>query len=242
MKIINCILIFLSCCSISGFAQNEKPIIRNGNKEYKKGDYAKAEITYRKSIEKNNKTTEGKFNLGDALYKQNKFDEAAGTFQNLTNEAMTDEMKARSFYNQGNAYLKAEKFEESANAYKNSLRLNPADEDARYNYTYALSKLRQQQQQNKDNKENKENKKDNKDNKDNKDKNKQDQKQDEKKKEDNKQDSSRQNEQQKEQTQQPKISKEDAERMLQALKNDERNLQKRLAKKEGSRIKIEKQW
>ncbi|KXK44953.1 MAG: Tetratricopeptide repeat protein [Bacteroidetes bacterium ADurb.Bin141] len=224
-----------------GMAQNEKSLVRKGNRDYKKGDFSEAELQYRKSIEKNNKTQEGKFNLGDALYKQGKYDEAAGTFQNLSNEKPDKDLKAKSFYNQGNALLKAEKYQESANAYKESLKINPNDEDARYNYVYALSKLRQQQQQQQQQDKNK---------KDNKDKNK-DQQKNQDKKDDKKNDKNQQQNQnqqqkdqkdQKEQAQQPKISKEDAERMLQAVNNDEKELQKKMAKKEGARVRIEKQW
>lgn len=226
-----------------GMAQNEKSLVRKGNRDYKKGDFSEAELQYRKSIEKNNKTQEGKFNLGDALYKQGKYDEAAGTFQNLSNEKTDKDLKAKSFFNQGNSLLKAEKYQESANAYKESLKINPNDEDARYNYVYALSKLRQQQQQQQQDKNNK-------DNKDNKDKNK-DQQKNQDKKDDKKNDKNQQQNQnqqqkdqkdQKEQAQQPKISKEDAERMLQAVNNDEKELQKKMAKKEGARVRIEKQW
>lgn len=236
------LLLFILAIPIMGMAQNEKSLVRKGNRDYKKGDFSEAELQYRKSIEKNNKTQEGKFNLGDALYKQGKYDEAAGTFQNLSNEKTDKDLKAKSFYNQGNALLKAEKYQESANAYKESLKINPKDEDARYNYVYALSKLRQQQQQQQD--------KNNKDNKNNKDKNK-DQQKNQDKKDDKKNDKNQQQNQnqqqkdqkdQKEQAQQPKISKEDAERMLQAVNNDEKELQKKMAKKEGARVRIEKQW
>lgn len=235
------LLLFILAIPIMGMAQNEKSLVRKGNRDYKKGDFSEAELQYRKSIEKNNKTQEGKFNLGDALYKQGKYDEAAGTFQNLSNEKPDKDLKAKSFYNQGNALLKAEKYQESANAYKESLKINPNDEDARYNYVYALSKLRQQQQQQQQQDKNK---------KDNKDKNK-DQQKNQDKKDDKKNDKNQQQNQnqqqkdqkdQKEQAQQPKISKEDAERMLQAVNNDEKELQKKMAKKEGARVRIEKQW
>ncbi|HRV53213.1 MAG TPA: tetratricopeptide repeat protein [Bacteroidia bacterium] len=235
------LLSFMLLIPFMGMAQNEKSLVRKGNRDYKKGDFSEAELQYRKSIEKNNKTQEGKFNLGDALYKQGKYDEAAGTFQNLSNEKPDKDLKAKSFYNQGNALLKAEKYQESANAYKESLKINPNDEDARYNYVYALSKLRQQQQQQQQQDKNK---------KDNKDKNK-DQQKNQDKKDDKKNDKNQQQNQnqqqkdqkdQKEQAQQPKISKEDAERMLQAVNNDEKELQKKMAKKEGARVRIEKQW
>ncbi|HNR49272.1 MAG TPA: tetratricopeptide repeat protein [Bacteroidia bacterium] len=236
------LLSFMLLIPFMGMAQNEKSLVRKGNRDYKKGDFSEAELQYRKSIEKNNKTQEGKFNLGDALYKQGKYDEAAGTFQNLSNEKPDKDLKAKSFYNQGNALLKAEKYQESANAYKESLKINPNDEDARYNYVYALSKLRQQQQQQQQQQD--KNKKDNKDK--NKDQQKNQDKKDDKKNDKNQQQNQNQQQKdqkdQKEQAQQPKISKEDAERMLQAVNNDEKELQKKMAKKEGARVRIEKQW
>lgn len=217
---------FFSICVL---AQNEKPLVREGNSQYKKGNFSEAELKYRKSLEKNKNSAEGSFNLGDALYKQKKYDEAAGAFHNLSSANKDKDLQAKTFYNLGNSYMQADKYEESANAYKQALRMNPKDEDARYNLAYALQKLRQQQQQQKD--------KDKKDDKKN-----QEKKQDQQQQQQDKQDQKKQEQQQQQAQQQPKISKEDAERMLEALKNDEKNLQKRLAKKEGARVSIEKQW
>ncbi len=212
--------------SVCVFAQNEKPLVRKGNSDYKKEKYSDAEINYRKSLEKNKNSAEGSFNLGDALYKQKKYDEAAGAFHNLSNTKAPDDIKANTYYNLGNSYLQNDKYEESINAYKQALRLNSKDEDARYNLSYALQKLKQQQQQQK------QDKKDEKKKQEEKKEQQQDKKEEQKKEQDQKQ----------QQQQQQKISKEDAERMLEALKNDEKNLQKKLAKKEGARVSIEKQW
>ncbi len=219
------ITLLLFLFSICVFAQNEKPLVRKGNSDYKKGNFSDAELNYRKSLEKNKNSAEGSFNLGDALYKQKKYDEAAGAFHNLSNTKLDDNVKSNTYYNLGNSYLQNDKYEESINAYKQALRLNSKDDDARYNLSYALQKLKQQQQQKQDKKEDKKKQDDKKEQQQNQ------QKQDEKQKE-----------QQKQQQQQQKISKEDAERMLEALKNDEKNLQKKLVKKEGARISIEKQW
>ena len=229
-------------CMQSVMAQNERSLIRKGNSDYKNGKYSDAELNYRKSVEKNSKSVVGSYNLGDALYKQKKYEEAADQFKNNAAQPGVDKkQQTNANFNLGNSLLKAEKYEESIEAYKKALKNNPKDDDARYNLAYAQSKLMQQQQQQQ------QDKKDNKDNKDNQKKDQQKQqekKQQDKKDQQQKEDQAKnQKEEQKQQAAKPhKISKEDAERMLQALKNDEKNLQKKLAKKEGSRVRVEKDW
>lgn len=189
-------------------AQKPQELLRSGNKSYNAGKFKEAEIDYRKSFEKNKDFYKGMFNLGDALYKQNNFSESANVFKILTqNDKLDNSTKSKAFHNLGNALLQDKKYEESINAYKSALKLNPKDQDTKYNLAYAQKKLIQQQQQNKDNKDNKENK--------------DQQKQEEKK--DEKQD-------QKQQQQKNEISKEDAEKMLNALYNQEKNLQDKLKK------------
>ena len=228
-------IILLLCFYFTVFfalAQNERSLIRDGNKEYKRKNFTEAETQYRKSLEKNGKSYEGNYNLGNALYKQGKQEEAVKYYSGSTELNKDKEAKERSYYNLGNALLKSDKYQESVEAYKQALKVNPNDEDARYNLAYALSKLRQQQNEQKKD-QNKDQKKD-KQNKDKQDQQKQNQEQK------NKEDQAKNQPQQKSQ---PKISKEDAERMLQALKNEEKNLQKKLAKRfDATTGNPEKDW
>jgi len=238
-------IFFVICCMFFHQmlpAQNERKEIRKGNSEYKAGKFSDAELDYRKAIEKNSKTTVGHYNLGDALYRQQKFEEAAEQFKTNTEiPGVAKNQKSNASFNLGNSLLKAEKYEESIEAYKNALKSNPKDEDARYNLAYAQSKLlqkqQQEQQQNKDQDKNKD-----KNNKDKQNQQQQDKKDQEKKNEDQQEQAQNKQEEKQQQPKQPKISKEDAERMLQALKNDEKNLQKKLAKKDGVKVKVEKDW
>jgi len=154
-------------------------------------------------------------------------------------------------HNIGNSLLKSQKLEESVNAYKNGLKLNPNDADTKYNLSYALSLLKDKQNQQKNDQNNKEQKKDNKQNKDgqNKDQNKQDNK-DQNQDKQNQQNQNQQQQNQKDQQtkqdalkQKPsKISKEESERILNALKNNEKDLQKKLRKKAGNVVRTEKDW
>lgn len=245
MKIGGMLLICL-CASTWTHAQRKE--IVEGNTEYAGGRYRNAEAAYKKSVEKAPQQFIGSYNLGNALYRQNKFDEASQQYLNASANNNVNELQSKSMYNMGNSLLKSEKYAESIEAYKKALRLNPKDEDARYNLSYAQKKLHQQQQQQDQNK-------DNKDNKDKKDQQKKDQQQD--KKDQQKKDQEKQNqqkddqakqdqkkeEQKKQEPKQPKLSKEEAERMLKALKNDEKDLQKEKAKKyQVNSNSIEKNW
>jgi len=245
------------------FAQSEAKLIRHGNKDFKSKDFKAAEINYRKSLEKNNKSLKGEFNLGDALYELEDYENAAKVFQDLGKKEIAPEQLAEVFHNLGNTFLETKKYQESIEAYKNALRRNPSDLDTKYNLEYARQKLAEQQEQEKKDQENKDDKKDqdkDQDQEDQKDKDKKDQeKKDDKKKDQDKkdeeqdekdqkkQDDPNQNEDQKNQAkQQPKqISKKDAERMLSALNNEEKKTIKKLKKdkaKAAKAVKTEKDW
>ena len=242
------LLFFLGVfCVCNLFGQTEKKLIRDGNKQYQNKKYNESEINYRKSLEKNKNSFEGEFNLGDALYKQGKYEEATDKFTDLANKEKDKEHLSKVYHNLGNSLLQQKKYPESVEAFKNSLKNNGKDVDTKYNLAYAQSMIRQQQQQqqqqqnDKDNKENKDQKnqesksQENKENKD--DKNKQQQGQEQQEKE-----SKEKKEQQAGKPKEQKISKEDAERILQALKNDEKETQKKLSRKEARRMSIEKDW
>jgi len=251
------IFVFIVLQGLLAFAQKEKKDIHEGNKLYQQKKYAEAEASYRQSVEKTERSIEGNFNLGDALYKQKKFDNAAQKFTDIASSSKDKAVKAKAYHNLGNTLLESQKLEESIAAYKKSLINNPKDDETRYNLAYAQEKLKQQQQ-NKDNKDQDKNKDKNKDqkNKDqdkqdknnqNKDKDKQDQDQrdkdnQEKNQQDNKQD--KQDNQNEEKSQPDKLSKEDAERMLEALNHEEKNTQEKLKNKKAKGVKgrITKDW
>jgi Ca-activated chloride channel homolog len=227
-----CLVILLLLASGDSLnAQSERKLIRDGNKLYESKKYSDAEVAYRKSLEKNKESFAGNYDLGNAYYKQQKFDEAQSQFQkSLQSKNLSQEEKSKIYHNLGNTLLEAKKFPESIEAYKNALRMNPKDNDTRYNLAYAQSMLQQQQQQ-QDQQQNKQDQKDQ-------DKKKQDQKDQQKQQKEKEE----QNKEQQPRDRRQDLSKEDAEKMLKALNNDEKNTQKKLVKKETTRIQIEKQW
>lgn len=246
-------------------SNDKKSLLREGNKLFKEEKFNDAEIKYRKAqeIEYGFKST---FNLGDALYKQGNYEEATQKFKELSSQNLDKQTLAAVNHNLGNSQFMAGKYEESLNAYKNALKLNPKDNDTRYNLELARRMLKMQEEnkqnqekdQNKD--KNQQDKQDNKqdqnqqnqDNQQNKDGDKKD---DNKQNHDNKQENQDKNQDGKgeekpsdKQQGDPKeqrpyqISKEDAERMLNAIQKDERDLQKKLRKQKGERGKIERNW
>ncbi len=222
---------------LSAYSQGEKKFIRQGNREYEKSKYDESEVSYRRAIDKNDESSDAVFNAGDALYKQKKFEDAGKQF--AENHDMNDDgkKKSASLYNLGNSLLMSDKVKESIDAYKRSLRLNPDNLEAKYNLAYAQDLLREQQQQqqqqdqqNQDQDKNQQSRQDKKDNQDSKNsENQQQQPQDQ---------------QQEQQQQQQGISKEDAERVLNALANDEKNVQEKvkLAKALKAKTRTVKNW
>ncbi|MEO5781981.1 MAG: VWA domain-containing protein [Ginsengibacter sp.] len=145
------------------FSQNSKKEIIKGNDAYKKKQYSVAAGEYLTAIKKSPENPTAYFNLGNALYKTNKPDEALKSYDNTVQTSKTNPIKQNAFYNGGVVLQSQKKLPECIKAYKNALKLNPNDEDARQNLERALQQQKQQQQKD-------QNKQDNKDQQKNKDK------------------------------------------------------------------------
>jgi tetratricopeptide (TPR) repeat protein len=141
-------LILLGISSLL-FAQKEAPDIRHGNRDYNKDNFAEAEVDYRRGLEKNNQSYEAHYNLGDALFRQNKYPEAAEEFIKAAQviDPKKDKQKAaKTYHNLGNSLFAQQQYDKAITAYQQSLRANPKDNDTRYNMVKAMQMLQQQQQ------------------------------------------------------------------------------------------------
>lgn len=243
------VVILILFSSIS-FAQSNRSLINKGVDRYEEKKYSDAEVDFRKVVEDSPKNFDANFNLGDSYYKQQKYEEAIKSYTSALENTESDANRAKTYYNIGNALLKDNKIEQSIEAYKNALKYNPDDEDTKYNLSYALELLKnknqKKDQQNKnDQNKNDQNKKDQQNqqnqNQDqqNKDQKKQDQQQNPQPKD---QESKQDNTKQKQQPKENQISKEEAQRILDALKNNEKDLQKKLRKKTGTVRPTDKDW
>lgn len=227
--------VLLFFCITAWGQTDEQKLVREGNKLYNEKKFTDAEKNYLNALGRQPNSYRGAFNLGDTYYKQGKYKEASEQFEMLSTRKAGDDTLSKVYHNLGNSYLKQKEFEKSINAYKNALKKNTSDEETRYNLAYAQKMLKQQQQKQDQDKKDKD-KEDEKDKNKEKDKNedKQEKKDEEKKKEDKKE------EQQKNQ----EISKEDAQRLLEALNNDEKKLRDKMNEKKAkaSKVQIEKDW
>ncbi|HBB91560.1 MAG: hypothetical protein A2X22_06085 [Bacteroidetes bacterium GWF2_49_14] len=236
------ILLFISL-SACLWGQPARKEIRQGNRHYAGEKYADSETAYRKALVNEPQNPKATFNLGDALYRQEKFDEATGQFESIAQRETNNINSSKAFHNLGNAQLQAGKIDESISSYKEALRRNPADLDTKYNLAFAQNLKKQQQQQQKQqpqdqNGEDKEG--------DQKDKQDQDQKDQQNQQQEQKDKQGEQKDQQTDQQKSPpvKMSKEDAKRLLEALANDEKKVQEKVKKAKAAAVRTRsiKDW
>jgi tetratricopeptide (TPR) repeat protein len=243
----------------AGTASAQKMVrkyIREGNSLYGKEDYLNSEISYRKALEANANDSVAQFNLGNSLYRQQKMEDALKQYTTVAASAAkadNKDMAARSYYNAGNVCMAAQQYDKALQLYKQSLRLNPADDEARYNMVLASKLL--QQQQNQDQNQDQDKDKDQQDQQQQQDQNKDNQQQNQDKQQDqqnqdqqNQNQDQQQNQQQDQQQQQqgrPNMSQEQAEAILNAANQEEKNVQDKVKAKlmeQVSRKKTDKDW
>lgn len=142
------------------FAQDyrERSSIRSGNRAYEAQDYAGSEEKYRAALEKQPASYEAAFNLGDALYKQGRYEESLQVFDSLSKSPLlTAEQMSKVYHNMGNALFAQQKLQEAAESYKQSLRARPDDLETKYNLAYVQKLLEDQQQNQQNNQDNQNN-------------------------------------------------------------------------------------
>ena len=221
------------------YGQSTRSNVNRGVDLYNSRKFVDSEVSFKKGLEKSPDNFQANFDLGDSYYKEGKYEDALRSYDAALSKAGSDQSKAKVYHNIGNALLKDQKIKESIDAYTQALKLNPNDDETKYNLSYALDLLKNQNQQNKNNKNNDKDK-----NKQNQDKqNKNDQNKDQNKNNQNQQNKNDQkNQQQNQQGPPPKISKDQAEAIFTALNNDEKSLQKQLRKMKAQPIKTNKDW
>ncbi len=260
------VIYILLLFSVSTLAQKERSMARKGNRFYADSAFTEAEVAYIKALDLNPDLREAQYNLANSAIRQQKMDEALEQLDILA-ETSEDKMeKAEIYHNMGNAYLgkyqmalqqqqqqqmqqmqqqgqtqgqqqapdAGKILDQSIEAYKNSLRNNPADDETRYNLAVAQKlkeegpqQQQQQQQQQQDQKQN------------------QDQQNQDQQDQQQQQDQQEQEQQQKQQPRPDEISKEDAEKILNAMMQDEKDLQEEQKEKQKAKARskqVEKDW
>jgi len=236
------LLILALACPIILSGQPARKDIRQGNRLFKSEKFPESEASYQKALESDPRNTLAAFNLGDALYRQEKFDEATQQFESIPARISNKHDAAKAFHNLGNANLLAGKIDPGIEAYKEALRRNPHDLDTKYNLAYAMNLRKQQQQQQQQQQQPQ--------NGDPNQQDSQDQQKDPQQGQEKNQDQQQQNQsqtgenQQGQQPQEVKISKEDAKRLLEAIAQDEKKVQEKVKKQKAAaaRVRSIKDW
>lgn len=232
MKRTYCILFIATAllCATRVMAQQESSDIRRGNKQYEQGNFSEAEVNYRRGLDKNDNSFEGHFNLGDALFRQEKYPEALEQYtlaeKQLKGKEGDEGRKvkdrlAATYHNIGNACYAQQQYDKAVAAYQEALRRNPKDNDTRYNLVKAMQQLQQQQNQ---------------------DQNKDQQQQNDSTQQQQQEPQQPQPQEQGQQPDQQQMDKETAEQILQALEQDEQETQEKLQRQQGKKRRVEKEW
>ena len=127
-------------------AQDENAAIREGNKQYKQGQFEQALPAYQKAVAQNPQNAIARYNLANARYRTGNLPEAEKSFDELIEKIPEKTYKEKGYYNKGVTLTKQKKLQESIEAYKDALKLDPADEDARFNLQKALLEQKKQNQ------------------------------------------------------------------------------------------------
>ena len=222
------LIILLTLASVSAWGQ--KADLRKGNREFRKGEYGEADISYRKGLLKDTSSVAAKYNLANNLYRQENYDEAAKMLDGIENP------DAAACFNRGDVAIAKEDWKTAVDSFKECLLQDPGDLKAKENYIYARNKLMEQQQQ--EQQQNQDNQDQNKDQ----DQQDQDQNQDQQQ---NQQDQNKDQDQKQQQQQQQELSAQQAQQLLQAIQEKEKQTQEKVDEKKAAALKSrqkEKNW
>lgn len=238
------ILILALASAVTVSAQTDRKEVRAGNKAFRKGDFRKSEIDYRKAVLKDSLSVAAQYNLASSLYRQDDYEGAQKALSSIAETVSAVETvgtKADFYFNQGDVALAQKDYASAVKSFRQSLLLRPDDMDAKENYIYAKEMLRQSQDnqggQDGDNSQNQ----DNQNNQNN---------------QDNNQQQNNDNQQQNNQNQQNpqdqnnaaaegNISRQQARQMLNAIQAKEKETQDKVKKEKAEMLKSrqkEKNW
>ena len=219
------------CIASLLFAQQKSSDVRRGNRQYNDSNYTEAEVNYRRGIDKNASSFEAYYNLGNALFRQEKYPEALEAYAqaekllDANDQQQKEELANRlaaTYHNMGNAYYVQQQYDKAIAAYQQSLRQNPKDHETRYNLVKAMQQLQQQQNQQQQQQNQQQN--------------------DSTQQQQQEQQQNQQQQQQQQEQQEQQMDKETAEQILQALEQDEQETQEKLQRQQGKKRRVEKEW
>ena len=255
---------------VSGSAQEQEEELSLSNNYIFEGNsivsdnFIEAEKKYRLGVSAKQNNSVGSYNLGNAYYKSELYDEAMLRHLEAVKNSTSKLEKHNAYHNIGNSLMQQKRCKDAVSAYKNALRNSPSDDESRYNLALAKECAKEQgdgdgegenkdKDKDKDDKENSDDKKDNKEkNKDKADEDKDEKKGDEKEDEDGKpkkgdgdqKDKDPNKDKGKPRPQPGKMSPQQVKNLLEAMNNEEKKVQDKMnaSKTKGVKVQTEKDW
>lgn len=127
-------------------AADVRSLVRRGNSFYHRQRFEEALALYQQAevLEPDNLGIH--YNLGNTYYRLNRHSEAVSELS-LATVSRNPKARAQAFYNLGNTLYRLGRLDEALNAYKLALLANPRDRQAKENFEFCLRKKQQQSQQ-----------------------------------------------------------------------------------------------
>ena len=124
-------------------AATTEGLLREGNHQYGKERYEDALAHYGEAALKTPLDPRPAFNSGDALYRLGKPADSAEFFSTVAARGdLTPAMRAGALYNLGDARFKAGELPAAAAAFRAALALSPSDADARHNLAVTIKRMK----------------------------------------------------------------------------------------------------
>lgn len=254
--------------STNGHSQDETELESLSNTYVYKGNshfnnsFLEAEKNYRMALSEMPSNTKGAYNLGNAYYNAELYDEALARLLEAARKGTKLE-KHRAYHNIGNVLMQDKQCKKAVEAYKNALRNDPKDDESRYNLAIAQECAKEEGGGSDDDQDEKEENQDQQ--KKNEEKKDSDKEQDEEEKNKDKgeeEDRSNKGEDEKKENSQPqdkgdessdtkkpepqagKLSPQQIKNLLEAMNNEEKKVQEKVnaSKKKGIKVKSDKDW
>lgn len=254
----------ITTCTLN--AQSEHSLLLKGTNAYQKGDFETAETSFKEATTQNNSSVKGNFNLGNSLYKREKYDEAITYFENAASQTEDKSEKSQAFYNLGNTRLAQakggmqqqgqappsltkdgqEQLEQAITAYKDALRNNPSDYDAKNNLNVAYQMLRQQEQQQENDQDKKDDNQDKNQDQDNKDDNQDKQDKNQEKPSDPQKPNENKpidNDNQEVNSDAQELKKDEVDRLMEIIEQEDKKVQEKLINRKRTKTQTsDKEW
>jgi tetratricopeptide (TPR) repeat protein len=184
----------------------------NGLEYYQNQEYEEAKDYYETIILERGDNAQAHFGHGASSFQQGDMEVAKQGFQESLKSSDSD-LRSKAYYNLGNTFYKNNKTEEALSFYRKALELNPNDKEAIFNYEYLKYQKKPPEEDNKQ----------------------QEKKEEEQEKKEEEQEKKEASNEEKDQ------DLKQAESILDALKQDEKIMQKKQISRSKSR-KLAKDW